>query len=396
MQVATDTPVKLNLGAGTVEIEGFTPIDRLLGTEVYPLEYADDSVDEIRASHVLEHFGFEDAHQALTEWARVLKPGGKIRIAVPDFDWVAENRDKDPKARFYIMGGQTDENDFHRSLWTEPALRDAMTAAGIGGIERWKSDNTDCASLPCSLNLEGCKETQAERGKRSITIAAMMTVPRLGFNCNTASTANALKPFGIPLRTSDGVFWGQCLQRMFEDAIAEGLDWILAIDYDSMFTARHLDDLLCTFGKRSDIDALCALQVKRGQEYPLMTVSGDKVREVDGSPIQIRTAHFGLTLIRVAALKEIPLPLFKATPDENGQWTDKRIDDDIHFWKSWEKAGKTVFVDPQVPIGHIEMMVSEFDHDMKVQHTHVPEWRAREKKREDSSVRKSVAKPPQG
>ncbi len=45
--------VRLNLGAGDSHLEGFTPIDRKLGSEVYTLAYKDESVDEIYASHVL-------------------------------------------------------------------------------------------------------------------------------------------------------------------------------------------------------------------------------------------------------------------------------------------------------------------------------------------------------
>ena len=78
--------LKLNIGAGSTIISGFTPIDRKLGSEAYPLSYPDNSVDEIRASHILEHFSFAHAQQALKEWTRVLKPGGRIRIAVPDLD----------------------------------------------------------------------------------------------------------------------------------------------------------------------------------------------------------------------------------------------------------------------------------------------------------------------
>jgi hypothetical protein len=368
----------LNLGAGCTVIDGFTPIDRRLDSEVYPLAYADNSVDEIRASHILEHFGWKHVEDVLSEWVRVLKVGGIIRIAVPDFDWIAENRNADPKSRFYLMGGQMDDDDYHKTAWTESTLREAMSGCGLSDISRWESSNTDCAALPCSLNLQGVKAAPSEL--KSIRIAAIMTVPRFGVNCHWGQTFNALKPFGIPMRTSDGVFWGQCLQRMFQDAVKDGLDWILTIDYDSMFTAAHLDKLIGWFGKRPDIDALCSLQVKRGQDYPLMTVRGETERRIDGNPIQVRTAHFGLTLIRVEALKVIPLPWFKGVPAPNGEWNDERIDDDIWFWKEWEKHGKTAYVAPDVRIGHIEMMVSEFDADMKVQHLHVPTWRERETK----------------
>jgi len=75
----TEAPeIKLNIGAGSTVIEGFTPIDRKLGSEAYPLPFPDGSVSEIRASHILEHFTFGEAQKAMAEWSRVLKPGGTL------------------------------------------------------------------------------------------------------------------------------------------------------------------------------------------------------------------------------------------------------------------------------------------------------------------------------
>ena len=47
---------RLNLGAGSVNLEGFEPVDRAGGKEVYPLPNESGSVAEVYASHVLEHF----------------------------------------------------------------------------------------------------------------------------------------------------------------------------------------------------------------------------------------------------------------------------------------------------------------------------------------------------
>ena len=52
-EVKTDTALRLNIGAGSVAIDGYTPVDRSVGKEAFPLDYEDDSVDEIRASHIL-------------------------------------------------------------------------------------------------------------------------------------------------------------------------------------------------------------------------------------------------------------------------------------------------------------------------------------------------------
>ena len=78
--------IKLNLGAGDIPIDGYISIDRKTGQEAYPLAYEDGSVDEIRASHILEHFGLREISAVLKNWWDKLKPGGLLKIAVPDFD----------------------------------------------------------------------------------------------------------------------------------------------------------------------------------------------------------------------------------------------------------------------------------------------------------------------
>jgi len=83
--------LKLNIGAGEHNLEGYMPIDLLNGQDARKLEFADNSVDEIRASHILEHFGHREVCDVLREWVRVLKPGGLMKLAVPNFEKVARD-----------------------------------------------------------------------------------------------------------------------------------------------------------------------------------------------------------------------------------------------------------------------------------------------------------------
>ena len=48
------------------------------------IPYPDSSFDVVYNSHFLEHLRRRDAGEFLTECNRVLRPGGVIRIAVPD------------------------------------------------------------------------------------------------------------------------------------------------------------------------------------------------------------------------------------------------------------------------------------------------------------------------
>jgi len=55
-----------------------------------PLPYNDNTVDMIFTSHTLEHLSDEEGLQLLRECYRTLKPGGIIRIAVPDTELLVQ------------------------------------------------------------------------------------------------------------------------------------------------------------------------------------------------------------------------------------------------------------------------------------------------------------------
>jgi predicted SAM-dependent methyltransferase len=82
--------LRLNVGCGMFRIDGYVNIDcdaastADLFAEVPPLPYHDCTVDEIYAGHFLEHLDPEEAAHFLKECYRVLKPGCKLGIVVPD------------------------------------------------------------------------------------------------------------------------------------------------------------------------------------------------------------------------------------------------------------------------------------------------------------------------
>ena len=149
--------MKLNLGSGSCPIEGYVNLDGNLGASIYPL-YRKDA-DEIRASHVLEHFGHDESIEVLGHWIDCLKSGGILKIAVPDFDDLIRRYNLGEQLNFegIIMGGQTDELDYHKSIWTASKLRMIMEGFGLKDVQTWQSEIVDCASYPFSLNLMGVK-----------------------------------------------------------------------------------------------------------------------------------------------------------------------------------------------------------------------------------------------
>lgn len=378
--------VKLNLGAGDSALPGFVPLDIKSGVDVRALpESTPDGVGltnvaEIRASHVIEHLNYRDAKEALAHWAERLRPGGVLRAAVPDADKIlAAKRTGDPRWYFYLFGGQTDEHDQHLSGWSEDMLSAAMSEAGLVDIQPWSDDMHDMASHSVSLRLEGRKpaEDVQAASQQAIKIAACMSIPRFGPLTARGVIEAALHPFGIPLHTYQGVFWGQCMQRAFEQYLDDGVDWILTLDFDSLVTKHDIDRLFGIFGSRTDIDALAPLQCRRGKPFPLATAEGKASLALSNTePVRITTAHFGCTLIRVDALRDVPKPWFKSQPDDDGGWGDGRMDDDIWFWHQWREAGRTLYLAPSVPIGHLEEMAAVFDPEtLEPRHVYVGDWR---------------------
>ena len=193
-------------------------------------------------------------------------------------------------------------------------------------------------------------------------VCCLMTAPRYTatFARNTIDTS--LRAIGIPLTCSGGVFYGQCMQRMMEDVVREDqATVIITMDSDTVVVPYDIQMLLNRMAAQPEIDALAALQSRRGGKYPLFTMGKNTEARFEGKPEQVTTAHFGLTAIRVSALKRIAKPYFVGKPNADGEWGDGRIDDDIWFWSQWRDAGNSVYVDPSVSIGHYEEVVAYFD-----------------------------------
>lgn len=84
--------LKVNIGAGSAGAKGWVNIDIHSGRNVtcvydcrHHLPFPDNSVSMIFTEHFMEHINYtEDVPYFLDECLRVLKPGGVIRIAVPD------------------------------------------------------------------------------------------------------------------------------------------------------------------------------------------------------------------------------------------------------------------------------------------------------------------------
>lgn len=95
-----EQPLKLDLGCGPNKKPGFTGVDsrKFPGVDVvhdltaFPWPFADKSVDEVHASHFVEHLNFNSQSNErvkfFNELHRVMKPGAKALIITPH--WASE------------------------------------------------------------------------------------------------------------------------------------------------------------------------------------------------------------------------------------------------------------------------------------------------------------------
>jgi predicted SAM-dependent methyltransferase len=155
--LAAELPVRVYLGCGERRIADFihvdptpyphidhvTPIDRLT-------MFADESVDLIYASHVLEQFGRYDIFDVVSEWFRVLKTGGVLRLAGPDFSKAARYYAEHSDIRDVIglvVGGQADREDFHKALFDEVNLGELLLDVGFASVDRYDWRKTEHAAV---------------------------------------------------------------------------------------------------------------------------------------------------------------------------------------------------------------------------------------------------------
>lgn len=208
-----------------------------------------------------------------------------------------------------------------------------------------------------------------EAGK-TINVACAMSVPRLGFQDNFFCISEALTPLGIKPVHYDGVFWGQCLERVMSEQLNS--DWILSIDYDSVFTRKDVETLISLASRSDFADAIAAVQLRRKTHDLLIAIKAEagklipelNIDALEPDLLECHVAHFGLTMFRTSALRKMAHPWFLNVPDEDGLWGEKKQDEDIYFWRKWRATGNSLYLANHVVTGHIESMIAWPDKNM--------------------------------
>lgn len=175
--------MKLHIGTGNTYLPGWINLDifSFVKADIYSnamsLPYERETFDLIYASHVLEHFNRHTILAVLTHWRNLLKVGGILRLAVPDFKSVCEyyfETSDLSKLIGLLYGGQKCILDKHHIIFDEVSLSRDLQKVGFKEVHRWNWRETEHAQfddysqayLPAfqkdtgrlmSLNLEAIK-----------------------------------------------------------------------------------------------------------------------------------------------------------------------------------------------------------------------------------------------
>lgn len=155
--LAATAHLRANVGCGEYPLRYFTNIDADpdlradIHADVPPLPFADESLHEVWASHFLEHLRPERGQEFLAECYRVLIPGGRLGLVVPDTLEIMrcyvngsrvaaeypygvwwEMRDLNAVCSLFVFS--TVQGSRHQWMYDMRTLSHAMQAAGFGEL----------------------------------------------------------------------------------------------------------------------------------------------------------------------------------------------------------------------------------------------------------------------
>lgn len=181
--------VKLHLACGNNILPGYTNIDKYVFDKdiyqddaIYLTSYINDSVDEIRSSHFVEHLDFWEEQAAFKRWFEILKPKGKLIFEVLDFerlcekfldandDWEQFYNDEEGNyfgngnntnerwsvlsAHFY--GNQSTKGNYHKNMWTKGKAYKLLYHVGFSSVSIETFNYDKFKELQC-LRVEAIK-----------------------------------------------------------------------------------------------------------------------------------------------------------------------------------------------------------------------------------------------
>jgi predicted SAM-dependent methyltransferase len=171
--LATHTLRKLQLGAGLNPLPGWLCTDLapsgpgivyLDATRPFPVP--DNAFDLVSSEHMIEHISYPAGLFMLRECHRILKPGGRIRIATPDLQvllalhttqpaplqqrylrWITDRSLPDRACHPAFVINNAFRNWGHQFLYDGEILQSALQQAGFSSVTRQAPDHSEDSRL---------------------------------------------------------------------------------------------------------------------------------------------------------------------------------------------------------------------------------------------------------
>lgn len=146
--------MKLNIGCGSRRIEGYTGVDAIerpaadIIAHANKIPLGDGVVEEVMAIHLFEHFYRWECDAVLQEWHRLLIPGGRLILELPnllkcchnviaDMGTLRGGKDPDQLTLWGLYGDPRQSDAFmsHKWGWTPKTLRAILLENGFIDVE---------------------------------------------------------------------------------------------------------------------------------------------------------------------------------------------------------------------------------------------------------------------
>lgn len=169
--------IKLHLGCGWrnfgkdwIHIDGGT-YEHLDYDNIFDLkQFKDNSVDLIYASHLIAYFDRNEIIPILQEWRRVLKIGGILRLATPDFEELTFLY-QEGKVQFENIAGPLygrmvmgSETIYHKTSYDINSLYPLLRKIGFNDIKQYRWQDTEHANFDDHSQAYMCPNGDKENG----------------------------------------------------------------------------------------------------------------------------------------------------------------------------------------------------------------------------------------
>ena len=117
------------------------------------LEFDNETVDLIYASHVIEYFDRVSIEPLLKEWNRVLKPNGILRVAVPNFKQLAELYASEQINLNQVLGPlygrmkMGEETIYHKTTYDFRSLKKVLESCDFNNVRYFDWRTTEHANF---------------------------------------------------------------------------------------------------------------------------------------------------------------------------------------------------------------------------------------------------------